>query len=407
MGQQSGGVVVDLGRLDHDAHLAPRLDGVAFLDALLGLGDALQGLEAFDVVLQRLAPGAGTCRRHGVRRLYEDGLNGLRLHVAVVCADGVAHTLRLAVLAGQLLADLRVRPVDLVVDGLADVVQQTGTAGHLGVRAELGRHDTGEMGYFDGVVQHVLSVACAELQTAESAHQLGGQTMDICVEAGLLSGLLDDGLDLGFGLSVGLLDAGRMDAAVGDELGQGETRDLSAHTVEPAQDDRLGGVVDDEIDAGDTLEGTDVAALAADDSALHVVRRQGDDRHGRLGHVVGRRALDGQRQDVARAAIGLSPRVLFDRTDHASHLVACFLFCLLEKHLLGLSGAQTGDALQCSQLLGVDLFELVLQLGRVSLTVAHGLVAPVELQSARLDELFPLRDALFRLDELCPPLAHL
>ena len=56
-------------------------------------------------------------------------------------------------------------------------------------------------------------------------------------------------------------------------------RDLAPHRIEAGEDHRLGRVVDDDVDAGDDLERADVAALAADDPALHVVARQVDDRH--------------------------------------------------------------------------------------------------------------------------------
>ena len=122
-----------------------------------------------------------------------------------------------------------------MVDGLADVVQQAGALGDLEVGAELGGHDAGQMGDLDGVVEHVLAVAGAELEAPEGADQLGRHAVDVGVEAGLLAGLFDDGLDLGLGLIVRLLDAGRVDAPVGDELGQREARDLAAHAVEAAR----------------------------------------------------------------------------------------------------------------------------------------------------------------------------
>ena len=86
----------------------------------------------------------------------------------MVRLDGVHDALRLAVLARELRRDLAVRAVDLVVDGLADVVQQAGAAGDLGVGAELVGHDAGQVGDLDGVVEHVLAVARAELEAAEA-----------------------------------------------------------------------------------------------------------------------------------------------------------------------------------------------------------------------------------------------
>ncbi len=68
---------------------------------------------------------------------------------------------------------------------------------------------------------------------------------------------------------------------------------LPADGVEARQDDRLGRVVDDDIDARGHLQSPDVAALAADDPALHVVGGQVDDGHRRLDDVLGGGPLDG------------------------------------------------------------------------------------------------------------------
>ena len=206
----------------------------------------------------------------------------------------------------------RVRAVDLVVDGLADVVQQAGALGDLGVGAKFGGHDAGEMSDLDGVVEDVLAVARAVLEAPEDANELGRHAVHVGVEAGLFPGLLDGGLDLSLRLKVRLLDTRRVDTPVGEQLGEREARGLAAHAVEPGEHHCLGRVVDDEVDAGGVLEGADVAPLAADDAALHVVGRQGDDRHGGLGDVVGGGALDGQREDVASAAVGFAARLFLD-----------------------------------------------------------------------------------------------
>src|SRR5205807_6972618 len=74
---------------------------------------------------------------------------------------------------------------------------------------------------------------------------------------------------------------------------------LAADVVEGADDHHAGRVVHDHVHAGGLLEGADVAALAADDPALHVVRGNvhGADRG--VGGVLGGVALDGGGQDFA------------------------------------------------------------------------------------------------------------
>ena len=104
---------------------------------------------------------------------------------------------------------------------------------------------------------------------------------------------------------VDLLDPGRVDPAVDDQRLHRDPGDLAADRVEAAQHHGLGGVVDDDVDAGDLLEGPDVAALAADDPALHVVAGQVHHRDRRLGGLLGREPL----HDGAQHAAGLGLRL--------------------------------------------------------------------------------------------------
>ena len=88
-----------------------------------------------------------------------------------------------------------------------------------------------------------------------------------------------------------------------EQLLQRHARDLAPHAVEARQHDGVRRVVDDEVDAGEVLERADVAPLAADDAALHVVGRELDDGDGRLRGVAGRRAAASRpRGCSARAA---------------------------------------------------------------------------------------------------------
>ncbi len=143
---------------------------------------------------------------------------------------------------GDLGPDRGVRSLDLVVDRLADVVEQAAHLGDLDVGADLGRDDRGEMARLDDVVEHVLAVARAVLEPAEELDDLGGQARDAGLVGGLLAGLADDEVDLGAGLGDDLLDAARVDAAVRDELGDGDPGDLAADRVEAADSTTVSGV---------------------------------------------------------------------------------------------------------------------------------------------------------------------
>ena len=158
-------------------------------------------------------------------------------------------------------------------------------------------------------------------------HRLLAELEDVLLH--LLLRLLDD-----------LLDPRRVDAAVLDELGQGEPGGLAADVVEGADDDDAGRVVDDHIDAGGLLEGADVAALAADDPALHVVAGDVDRADGGVGGVLGGVALDGGGEDLA----GLRPRpAAFSCSScfwmRDGDLVGQLAFEPFEQQLLGLARA--------------------------------------------------------------------
>ena len=127
-------------------------------------------------------------------------------------------------------------------------------------------------------------------EPAEQVLQLGVDAVHADFEARHLAELADLVVDLDLDLGDHLLDARRVDAAVGHEALERLTRDLAPHRIEPRQDHRLGRVVDDDVDAGDGLERADVAPLAPDDAPLHVVARQVHHRNGGLGDVVARRS---------------------------------------------------------------------------------------------------------------------
>ena len=169
------------------------------------------------------------------------------------------------------------RALDLVRHRLAEVVQERRALRRLHARAELARHDPREVDDLERVLEHVLAVARAVAQPAEDLHELLVELAAVRLEDRLLAGLADVLVELGLRLVVHLLDPRRVDAPVLDQLLERHPRDLAAEAVERREHDRLRRVVDDEVDAGQVLERADVAALAADDPALHVVGRELDD----------------------------------------------------------------------------------------------------------------------------------
>jgi hypothetical protein len=157
-------------------------------------------------------------------------------------------------------------------------MQQSRGLGHVDVGAKLGGERGGNHRGFQRVAEHILAVGGAELETSQELDQVGMQTGDVRLVGDLLPFFSHHLLQLGARLGDDLLDPGGMDAAVLQELVERAPGDLAPHRVEGRDRDRLGRIVDDQVDTGRRLQGTDIAPLAPDDPALHVIRRKRNDR---------------------------------------------------------------------------------------------------------------------------------
>jgi hypothetical protein len=151
---------------------------------------------------------------------------------------------------------------------------------------------------------------------------------------------------------------------------------------------------------GDVLQRADVATLAPDDAALHLVGGQGHERDGRLGRVAGREALHAGGQDVPAAARGVTACLLFDLAHDAGLLVAGLLLHLLQQQLARLRAADARQPLElvdppCGDLRGLRLEPL-----HRALALGEGPLALRDLREAGLERLLALQDALLQPDDL-------
>ena len=163
-------------------------------------------------------------------------------------------------------------------------------------------------------------------------------------------------------------------------------RHLPPDRIEAGDDHGVGGVVDDDVDAGGGLEGADVPALAADDPALHLVARQGDGGDGALRGVLGAQPLDGHGDDSARVPVGGAARLVLDVAHQGCGLASGLVLDPLQNLPPGILGGEPGDALQLDPLLlgqpvGLSLPapEAQLPLGQRLLTVRRSPLPGIDL----------------------------
>ena len=204
--------------------------------------------------------------------------------------------------------------------------------------------------------KHILTIAGAVTHTAEQLDDLGMQAVYAGGDDGAFAVLLDLLLHLFAGLLDGFLDLGGMYASVLNEVFERETRDLTADGIEAGDGDGLGGVVNDEIDAGLGFDGADVASLASDNASLHLIVGQRHDRDGSLGDVVGGAAHDRQRDILSGLLLRFLLELLLILRDADGFLVSELAVEGGEKLILGLFYREPGDALEHFQLPCLQLF---------------------------------------------------
>src|SRR5215471_16665889 len=162
-------------------------------------------------------------------------------------------------------------------------------------------------------------------------------------------------------------------------------------------------VVDDEVDAGEVLESTDVATLAPNDPALHVVGGELHDRHRGLGRVARSDPLQSVGDQVPGATLRLGARLVFESADPAGEFVTSLLLPALEQQCPRVSLRQAGDPLKLREVGVPRLLEFLLEVPDVLLPVCKALLAPRKSLKLSLDLEFLREDTLLDLQHLGAP----
>jgi hypothetical protein len=285
------------------------------------------------------------------------------------------------------------------VDGFADVVQQAAALGDRVVHAQLHGHQRRELRDLERVHEHVLPVRRAVAETSEELEDLGMEIGEADRERRRLPFLEQLLVELLANLLHQLLDAGRVDAAVLHEALERDAGDLAADGIEAGEDDRFRRVVDDEVDAGRQLERADIAALAADDAALHVLAREVDDGDRILRDVIRGHALDGHAEDLLGLLVAQLGGFTLDALDDVRGFELGLVLHAMDQLALRLLGGEAGDLLELVALRVDELVELALFRVDAFLAVVEGAVALLDLGDAGVDLLGLLVEALFLLLE--------
>ena len=250
------------------------------------------------------------------------------------------------------------------------------------------------------MLEHVLTVACAVLEPSEQLDKLGRQPVNAGLECRLLARLLDRRVNLALRLLDHLLDARRMDASVGDQLLKRNARDLAAYRIESGKRDRLGRVVDYQIDSRESFYRADVSSLASDDASLHVLARERNDGNRGLRNVIRRASLYRQRYDIAGAALRLVLEIRLQLGKLHCLLVTYLRRELFHKLRFRLLGGHAGDLLKLFLLLCNKLFDAFVQFFVLAYLLCELLFLFLEIVTLAVERFFLCGNAAFLMGKL-------
>ena len=249
--------------------------------------------------------------------------------------------------------------LDLMIKGLADIMQQACAACQLNVHAKLASHQAGQPCHFQRMAQHILAIAGAILQAADQLDQIGMQAVDTKVHHSLFALALHLNFQFAAALIHGLLNAGRVDTAIGDQALQGHAGHFTAGLVKAGKGDGFRRIVNNEVTASGSFQSADVAALAANDAALHLVRGQRHHADGGFTGGIGCAAGNGLADQLTGDGITFVLHVSLIGADLHGLFVGQLIVNVLQQHGAGIFLGHGGDGFQLFGLAQLELFQLV------------------------------------------------
>ena len=277
MRQNDGLILIDLLRLHDDTQLTSCLNGIAAGHAWEGFRNIFELRESLDIVFQCLSAGTRTGSGDRISRSDQYRLDTSRLCIPMMGSNGIDDLRRFMIFLSELHAEFYMRPLLFPIDSLAYIMKQPRSSGKLYIGSHFSRQNAGEIGGINAVLQDILPIAGTILQTAKRLDQFRIHTADAAFHDSLFTGFTDRLIHFFLRLCHDLFDAGRMDTAILDKTFQRKTRDFTADRIKARQDDSFRSIINDEIDAGQRFDGTDISAFTTNDASLHLFIRKSHD----------------------------------------------------------------------------------------------------------------------------------
>ena len=135
-------------------------------------------LDTLDVILNIHTSSSRTHGRYGIRDLYDFCLDTYLRDIVVVSLDDIDDFFIQTVFACDTSANLRMRSLDIVVHGFADIMEETSLKCERRICTEESRNRLCDIGNFLGMHEEILSVARAESELPDEGQYLIRDTDD-------------------------------------------------------------------------------------------------------------------------------------------------------------------------------------------------------------------------------------
>jgi hypothetical protein len=165
--------------------------------------------------------------------------------------------------------------------------------------------------------------------------------------------------------------------------------------METTERDRIRGVVHQDLDAGEGLKRSNIAALLADHPPFVLFVGQRHMAHGGRFDLLGGIALDGSGDDLARFALGFRFGALLDLPDLLGEEALGFLLDLADEQLFHLFCRQPRELFEALALPNEKGFPLRDELVQSLEIILEGLFHAQQLDALLLETLFFLEQARF------------
>ena len=279
--------------------------------------------------------------------------------------DGMDHLRAFLVLLRKLHTKSHMAPFHLVIHGLSQIMEQSGTLGEGHVLSQFSGDQSAKMRHLNGVIEHVLSVAGTVFLPAQQLDDFRMESMHSCFKGCPFALLLDGLLHLPAGLVHHIVDMGGLNPSVRDELFQRNSGDFPADRIKAGEGNGLRSIVDDQVHAGLGLQRPDIPAFPADDPSFHLIVGQRHHGNGGFGRVIRGAALNGGYDDLFRPLVGLFLQLVLDLLDFHGGLVPDLGFHVPQQVFLGLFRGHAGDFLQHFKLSFLQTGDFLLSGGHI------------------------------------------